>query len=199
MTDQPYNPLDRLRLGENVAKALLARPLIKLPIATHFIGAGIYALYYTGDFPAYKKIAEKNINNQWSAPIYVGKAVPPGARKGGYGLGESPKDVLCRRLREHAESIQQVKNLSLEDFRCRYLVVEDIWIPLGEALLISMFSPLWNKLLDGFGIHDPGKGRLKQQCSAWDVVHPGRPWCAKLSPNSRSAEEIIKRISEFLN
>ncbi len=143
MAKGPYNPLDKTRLGESVAKALLSQTVGNLPPES-FKGAGIYALYYIGDFAAYRKIAEKNRSNRWAAPIYVGKAVPPGARKGGYGLGESPGDVLYRRLREHADSIKQTKNLSLDDFRCRYLVVDDIWIPLGESLLISMFSPLWN-------------------------------------------------------
>lgn len=197
MAQEPYNPLDKLRLGESVAKALLARPVATLPPTEHFNGAGTYALYYTGEFPPYRKIVEKNINNQWGAPIYVGKAVPPGTRKGGYGLGESPGEVLYRRLREHAETIQQTENLSLTDFRCRYLVVDDIWIPLGESLLISTFSPLWNQALDGFGNHDPGAGRYNQQRSPWDVIHPGRSWAAKLKPNSRSKEDILKTISEF--
>jgi hypothetical protein len=164
MAKEPYNPLDKLHLGESVAKALLNRPIVALP-PDPFVGAGIYALYYIGKFPAYKRIAEKNSSDQWAAPIYVGKAVPPGARKGGYGLGESAGEVLYRRLREHAESIQQTKNLVIDDFKCRYLVVDDIWIPLGESLLISMFSPLWNKLIDGFGNHDPGAGRYNQQRS----------------------------------
>jgi hypothetical protein len=197
MPKEPYNPLDKIHLGENVAKALLAQPVVALP-PDPFTGAGIYALYYAGKFPPYSRIAEKNVNEQWDAPIYVGKAVPAGARKGGYGLGESPGEVLYRRLREHGESIQQARNLSLDDFKCRYLVVDDIWIPLGEALLISMFSPLWNKLLDGFGNHDPGAGRYNQQRSTWDEIHPGRPWAAKLRPHSRSKDEIIKSIAEFL-
>ena len=193
---EPYNPLDKLHLGESVAKALLTRPIDELPPAP-FPGAGIYGLYYVGKFPAYARVAEKNLKNQWAAPIYVGKAVPPGARKGGYGLGEVPGEVLYRRLREHAESIQQTDNLSLDDFRCRFLVVDDIWIPLGESLLISTFSPLWNRILDGFGNHDPGAGRYNQQNSTWDVIHPGRPWAAKLKPNARSQDEILKSIAEF--
>jgi hypothetical protein len=28
--------------------------------------------------------------------------------------------------------------------------------------------------VDGFGNHDPGKGRYKQARSDWDVIHPGR-------------------------
>ena len=101
---EPYNPLDKLRLGESVAKALLTRSIESLPPAA-FPGAGIYALYYTGEFLPYAKIVAKNLRGQWSAPIYVGKAVPPGARKGGYGLGEASGEVLFRRLREHGESI----------------------------------------------------------------------------------------------
>ena len=198
ISKDPYNPLDKMHLGENVAKALLAQPITDFPIQEPFTGAGIYALYYAGTFPIYRKIAEKNIRDRQILPIYVGKAVPAGARKGGYGLGEAPGEVLYRRLREHAESIQQAENLSLDDFKCRYLVVEDIWIPLGEALLISMFSPLWNQLVDGFGNHDPGAGRYSQQRSAWDEIHPGRPWAKKLRPNSRSKEDTLKTILEFL-
>lgn len=84
------------------------------------------------------------------------------------------------------------------DFYCRYLVVDDIWIPLGESLLIDMFSPLWNMLVDGFGNHDPGKGRYNQQRSVWDMIHPGRPWAEKLQPNKKSSEEIIHQVQAFL-
>ncbi len=73
--------------------------------------------------------------------------------------------MLYHRLREHAASIQQVSNLSLDDFLCQYLVVDDIWISLGESLLIEKFSPIWNTILVGFGNHDPGKGRYNQQRS----------------------------------
>ena len=118
MTNEPYNPLDKRHLGESVTAALLKSPVVPLPPPMSFNGAGIYALYFHGDSPAwYAKIAAKNRNDQWAAPIYVGKAVPPGARKGAYGLDASPGEVLYRRLREHAESILQVENLSLEGFK----------------------------------------------------------------------------------
>jgi len=198
MANETYNPLDKRRLGESVAKALLARQVSVLPPSETFVGAGIYALYYTGLFAPYRKIREKNAEDGWAAPIYIGKAVPPGARKGGYGLGESPGEVLYRRLREHCDSIEQAENLSLSEFRCRYLIVDDIWIPLGESLLISTFSPLWNQMLDGFGNHDPGAGRYNQQRSPWDVIHPGRSWAQKLKPNIRSRDEILKWIAKFL-
>jgi len=130
-------------------------------------------------------------------PIYVGKAVPAGARKGGFGLDAAPGTVLYGRLAQHADSIQQVKNLDLADFRCRYLTVDDIWIPLGESLLIQTFSPVWNHLIDGFGNHDPGKGRHEGQMPSWDVLHPGRAWAGKLQQNRRSADELLAAIAEF--
>jgi hypothetical protein len=196
--EPPYNPLDKRHLGESVAGMLLAQPLQPLPPPEPFVGAGLYAIYYTGTFPAYKTIARLNSGGAFIQPIYVGKAVPAGARKGGYGLGEDPGTVLYNRLREHAESIQQVKNLELRDFMCRYLVADDIWIPLGEALLIQRFQPLWNGHLDGFGIHDPGAGRYNQKRSAWDVLHPGRAWVERLQPGARSEADIIASITAFL-
>jgi hypothetical protein len=199
MPEEPYNPLEKTNLGESVTKALLERPVEALPPQDSFAGAGIYAIYYAGPFSVYRELAKNNRDDRWAAPIYVGKAVPPGARKGGYGLGEAPGEVLYRRLREHAESIEQAGNLDLTDFRCRYLIVDDIWIPLGESLLITMFSPLWNQQIDGFGNHDPGKGRYNQQRSSWDTVHPGRSWAERLQPNSRTSEQITRDAVRFLS
>ena len=81
--EPPYNPLDKKNLGVSVADAMLERPVEKLPPEEPFIGAGIYAIYYVGNFPAYKPIAEKNVKKKFAQPIYVGKAVPKGARIGG--------------------------------------------------------------------------------------------------------------------
>ena len=171
----PFNPLDKRNLGESVAEALLDTKIHPMP-PEPFVGAGIYAIYYVGSFESYKIITSANIDEEFSQPIYVGKAVPAGARKGGFGLGAESGTVLHRRLVEHAESIKQAINISVEDFRCRYLIVDDIWIPLAESMLIEMFSPIWNKLIDGFGNHDPGEGRYNQQRSQWDTLHPGRKW-----------------------
>jgi hypothetical protein len=100
-------------------------------------------------------------------------------------------------LTEHAKSIEQAENLKLEDFSCRHLTVDDIWIPLGESLLIEMFSPLWNMTMDGFGNHDPGSGRYNQQIAPWDVIHPGRSWAKKLKPGKAEAE-VLASIEEHL-
>lgn len=191
----PFNPLDKTNLGESVAEAVLLRPVVALPPAEQFVGAGVYALYYEGDFPLYQDIARQNRGGKYRWPIYVGKAVPAGARKGGYGLGADPGLTMFNRLAEHAASIDQANNISLSDFRCRFLVVDDIWIPLAESLLIEMFSPLWNRKIDGFGNHDPGRGRHRQQRSPWDVLHPGRPWAEWLQPPSAD-EQVVREGAE---
>lgn len=108
----PYNPLDKRHLAESVVQALLERPLEPLPPVQPFEGAGIYAIYYTGDFPAYARIAQRQV------PIYVGKAVPPGARKGGRGLEVAARPVLYQKLVQHANSIDEATNLRREDFLC---------------------------------------------------------------------------------
>lgn len=194
----PFNPLDKTNLGESVAEAMLQQPVGPMPPMKPFVGAGIYAIYYEGEFPLYAELAEQNQNEQYRWPIYVGKAVPAGARKGGFGLGADPGQVLFRRLIEHAECIRQAENLNLDDFRCRFLVVDDIWIPLAESLLIEMFSPLWNRKIDGFGNHDPGKGRYNQQRSPWDVIHPGRPWALKLQPSLNDQQKIREGAADYL-
>jgi len=196
-TQEPFNPLNKKNLGFSVAEAMLEKPVESLPPAASFHGAGVYAIYYSGNFAPYKPIADKNKNDRFDCPIYVGKAVPAGARKGGFGLDAPAGRVLYQRLDEHAESIAQSQNLKLRDFRCRYLTVDDIWIPLGESLLIKMFSPLWNKVLDGFGNHDPGSGRYEQQMSPWDILHPGRAWAKKLKPG-RPAEQILQEVAAHL-
>ncbi|MGE4130250.1 MAG: Eco29kI family restriction endonuclease [Bdellovibrionales bacterium] len=197
MKNQPYNPLDKHNLGKSIAESMLASDVQPLP-PSNFEGAGIYAIYYVGDFTPYKALKEKNLKENYSAPIYVGKAVPAGARRGGLGLDAKPGKVLFNRLADHAASIEQAKNLKLRDFKCRYLTVDDIWIPLGESLLIEMFHPLWNHKIDGFGNHDPGAGRHKGKRSAWDVIHPGRSWADRLQPNPKSQEAWLKEVKEFI-
>lgn len=192
-----YNPLNKKNLGQSVARALLQEDISSLP-PPRFEGAGVYLIYYVGEFNTYQRISEMNREGRYSQPIYIGKAVPKGARKGGYGLGESPGQVLFNRLREHAESIRSAENLDLSDFHCRFLVIDDIWIPLAESLLIEMFNPLWNREIDGFGNHDPGSGRYNQQRSLWDVLHPGRSWAYKL-PSARKNEEVGEKAQQYLS
>ena len=197
----PFTPLARENLGASVAEAMLEKkawPLASV-VAKSFKGAGIYALYYTGKFDAYGQIAARNRDDKFEVPIYVGKAVPAGARKGNVGLGTATGAVLWGRLKEHAESVKAASStLKLEDLHCRLLIVDDIWIPLAESLLISKFSPVWNKRIDGFGNHDPGAGRYNGLRPLWDVLHPGRGWADKCKPRSETAAQIATDLKAYL-
>lgn len=198
MCREKFNPLDKKNLGVSVADALLAQPLEDLQAVEPFDGAGIYALYYFGSFGPYQPMVEFNMSEGPDWPIYVGKAIPPGSRKGMFGLDPDPEQALYRRLREHRGSIEATENLDVASFRVRYLLVDDIWIPLGEALLIGRFCPAWNQAVDGFGIHHPGSGRYDQAPSDWDVLHPGRSWVKKLTGTPRPEKEILRQLETLL-
>ncbi len=193
----PYNPLDKRHLGEQVAEALIDQPVHELP-PEKFIGAGVYALYYIGDLPAYAVLADVNVDGKYLCPIYVGKAVPDGARKGGQGDDVDPGLALYKRLNDHAKSISAADNLNISDFRCRFLAVDDIWIPLAESMTIERFKPVWNCILEGFGNHDPGKGRYNGMMPSWDCFHPGREWAKRLRPCPKTAEQLEIEIRQYL-
>ena len=185
---QPYDPLDYQNLARSVVGALLGTDAMPLP-PERFDGLGVYAIYYTGplDYLETDYSAEK--------PIYVGSAGPEGRRKGISQGGTSTERTtrLHERLRQHARSIEYAENLSVQFARCRYLVVEPVWITLAEQFLIQHFRPLWNVVLDGFGNHDPGRGRRDSARPRWDIVHPGRPWADRLRADE-TRESILEEL-----
>lgn len=184
-----YNPLDYDNLTENLVRELLSRSPQELPLP-QFAGSGIYALFYHGSFEPYQRFSQKHR----ALPIYAGKAVPSGSRKGikKQGLGHE----LFKRLTEHTRSIHAAQNLELSDFSVRFLVVTPLWITMAERFLIEHFQPLWNVCLEGFGNHDPGKGRHAGDISWWDTVHPGRAWAKKLK-QSKTQTDAIDRLKAF--
>lgn len=192
-----YNPLDKANLGRSVVEALMAQPPLPLDTLAEFQGAGVYAIYYHGSFAPYAILARLNRKSP-EFPIYIGKAIPHGGRKGLSTDDSSASLALYGRLREHAESIAATSDLAPSDFRCRHLALDDIWIGLGETLLIQKFNPLWNQIVEGFGNHDPGKGRRKGRRPLWDELHPGRPWARKLSPAKLSRARILEEVARHL-
>jgi len=188
---EPYNPLDKLNLARSIEVELLSRPKQSFGDLSGLHGAGVYAIYYTGSFPAYAPIADGG------RPIYVGKAIPKGGRKGGLSANAAVGRSLQDRLRQHASSIDQAANLDLADFQVRALVVDDIWIPLGENMLIESFQPVWNVVIDGFGNKTPGARRATQYRSPWDVLHPGRSFAEMLARHPTESEVFSQRVSDF--
>jgi len=194
----PYNPLDKTNLGKSVLDALLACEPLPLGDIGEQKGAGVYAIYYRGNFSAYKNLRMKN-DTSFEIPIYVGKAIPKGGRKGLTALDASKGTAMSQRLKQHADSVRAVSNLEIEDFWCRILVVDDIWIPLGESLAIQRFRPLWNQVVDGFGNKTPGAKRFSGARPLWDELHPGREWAEHCAPAKKSSDEIMELIRDFFD
>ncbi len=194
MTDiDEYNPLDYPNLTKSCVEELLRRPLHPLPLKKSFTGAGIYALFYKGTFNPYQH--QRIRSDDATRPIYVGKAVPAGARKGL--AKQTSGKTLFNRIQQHTKSIEATATLETSDFMCRYLVVTPLWITMAERFLLEHYQPIWNVILDGFGNHDPGKGRYKGEITWWDALHPGRSWAAKLE-QTRNAMAAENRLREFL-
>lgn len=188
-----YDPLDYNNLAKSVVTALLEKATEPLPPVKIFTGAGVYAIYYTGDFKYYASISKP----KYQIPIYVGKAIPAGGRKGQTDITPSTGNELYKRLKEHAQSIDLTKNLRLADFACRYLVVLPVWVSLAEQFLINHYRPIWNLVLDGFGNHPPGAGRKDMRRPRWDIVHPGRLWAGKLALEE-DLEDLLIEVENFL-
>lgn len=182
-----YNPLSVEELGSNAARALMGYPSDILPPQESFSGAGVYVIHYAGSFPAYANTADDE-------PIYVGKADLPGKRLG-HPTSKRDPSALHNRLSEHAASIEIAENLDLGDFRCRWLVLDPVWIGLTEQVLISEYRPVWNVIVAGFGNHDPGGGRRNQRRSEWDTLHPGRRWADSLADSLASVATILAAVA----
>ncbi len=174
-------------------------PVHTLPFSQTFLGTGVYALYYTGTTGIYGKYGEFN-RLAYNSPIYVGKAVPKGWRQSRTSSVTQQSRELCNRLREHQRNLEIVPNLEVENFACRFMIFEDSssdMIGTIEAALIQLHRPLWNTTLDGFGNHDPGRGRYQQAKSDWDVIHAGRTWAEKCLGISNPQEQILERIANY--
>ncbi|ORB40956.1 restriction endonuclease [Mycobacterium persicum] len=184
-------------LGKSIATQLLTSDPTPLGAVPAFYGAGVYAIYYNGPMECYAALLTATVDGA-QVPIYVGKAVPKGGRRGIEVEHGTRSRALSGRLREHAKSVDAATNLDIADFTCRWLVVEPIWIPLGESVLISRFTPVWNALLDGFGIHDPGAGRRQGVRSRWDTLHPGRAFAPLFPERAETAEDIAADVAEYL-
>lgn len=175
-------------------------PVIELPPLEKFHGTGVYAIYYIGKGEIYKSLSERN-RIEFSMPIYVGKAVPRGWRQARAETNKEKKSYeLNGRLNEHAKSIKHAKNLLSSDFHCRFMILEheaSSLIGTVEAAIIRYYKPIWNTKIDGFGNHDPGKGRYNQARSEWDIIHSGRPWADKCLGESTQNIKVEEKIVEY--
>ncbi|MCL1910214.1 MAG: Eco29kI family restriction endonuclease [Kiritimatiellaeota bacterium] len=201
-TKHVYRNDDFAELLKDAMRFFHGTPVFGLPPPESFVGSGIYALYHIGREGVYKKFGETINRVGYSVPIYVGKAVPSGWRQSRVISENTDKGKsLHTRLAQHAKSITAAKNLELADFACRFMIFEgeaQNMIPSVEAALVSQHNPLWNSVVDGFGNHDPGKGRHAGRISAWDALHPGRAWTSNITGERPDVKDLKRRITDYL-
>ncbi|NJJ04308.1 MULTISPECIES: Eco29kI family restriction endonuclease [Corynebacterium] len=194
-----FDPLSYENLGISISRALDEQPVVPLTEIKRFHGAGVYALYYTGDFPAYERIALANRENPGTWAIYIGKAEAESHRKGDpdqQNVLDGPK--LFNRIQNHRKSIESANNLDVHDFSVRYLVVAPTWVQLAEIIAIRLHHPVWNSLIDGFGNHDPGSGRRNGLRPRWDTLHPGRSWAKLLRERPEPLSVVEEELENYL-
>ncbi len=170
--------VDKRDLIESVARELFAAPEIPLGSRKLVNGTGLYCLYYSGADELYCPIA----NGDPALPLYVGAAAS-NRRFGDGQVSPTSPSALSRRLQLLADIIREVEHrapsecehrLFLHDFTWRRLVVDDIWANAAEQFIVQQSSPIWNRVVRGFGSHSPGSHRKAGRKSRWDTLHPGR-------------------------
>ncbi len=189
-----FDPSDPLTAGRIVALTLISQQLHELASIPNFYGAGVYAIYYKGDFAPYSKLSGSD------HPIYIGKADPQnGSAKNAIAQGTK----LSNRLAEHAKSIRKASStLAIEDFKCRFLVVQSGFQKAAEDYLINFFKPIWNsetKICFGLGKHGDNSETRENKRSPWDTMHPGRAWADKSSKDQKTREQIKIEINKHLS
>ena len=188
-------------LGREIQRAvqhIASTPIQRLPPPEPFSGSGVYLLYYIGSFELYSALVKYD-QGKYRQPIYAGKAVPKGGKRGCKPV--SPSMALYRRLRKHAKSINDVSNLVRTDFACQFLVLTGDAADAAatiEYALIRKYAPVWNCCLDGFGNNAPGGKRETQLLAPWDTLHPGRDWERKWKGRRPDSEELRANVLSYL-
>ena len=190
-----FDPLAVENVGVTLAVELLEQPLERMPPPDPFAGAGVYALYYSGDHPAYAGLTGID-GGRNKYPVYIGKAAGESSKQGFNSSSATKKRKLYERIAQHAKSIDEVNNLELDHFRCRFLVLNDAYIALAESVLIRLFRPAWNGM--SFGSKVVGRNRMGGNVGLWDALHPGRGGRPAGTERAQEAADVIaKRVDEL--
>jgi Eco29kI restriction endonuclease len=193
-----FDPTQPATAGRIVALTLVAQQRYPLALVPQFYGAGIYAIYFkggAGTFSPYYPLSGTD------HPIYIGKVDP---------LDSSAKDAvgqgakLAARLREHARTIEKVNTtLNIDDFECRFLIVQTGFQKPAEDYLIRFFKPLWNSEIGicyGMSKHGDDAATRGNGRSPWHTLHPGIKWADnELLTDQKPASQIEKEIADHLD
>ncbi|MGW4394401.1 Eco29kI family restriction endonuclease [Amycolatopsis nivea] len=188
-----FDPGDPQTSARMISLTAVSQPRHPLGAIKPFYGAGVYLLYYNGDFAPYATLSGKE------QPIYVGKA-DPGDRHATNAVEQG--QALHKRLNEHARSIRAATTtLDIADFDCRFLVIQSGFQQAAESRLINYFKPIWNNESDicfGIGKHGDSATTRANKRSPWDTLHPGRSWARAIVSDQKPLQQILYEISAHL-
>lgn len=176
-----YDPLSYDNLARSICAELCRKKPVSLDELEPFEGSGVYAIYYSGGRRLYATLANQPTRRRKLWPIYVGQT----------------KSALYKRLNNHRKSIEAT-SLVVSHFSCRYLVLDPVWMALGEAAMVQRYQPVWNVIAKGFGNHAVGAGRSAGKISNWDVLHPGRPGSSGQGGSTQSAGALQRQVKDHL-
>ena len=94
---RPFNPLHVPNVALTLALEVLEQNIHPFPPLNRFSGIGIYVIYYFGSFEPYIKLSELN-KKRCVAPIYIGKGVRNGTRKGHFDFKSVDQTRIYERL-----------------------------------------------------------------------------------------------------
>lgn len=171
-------------IGEVIVYKLEQQTKEQLSAIQPFYGSGVYILYYHDGIAAYEAITKTN------CPIYVGSAGPETPNSASAKLQGTK---LYDRMMEHlTKSLRRSRNLTADEFFCRYLVVQSGLEKAAEDFLIRRYWPVWNKeskVCSGIGKHGD---KARQELSDWDVMHGDREWAGGQTSRSGKTPEIVE-------
>lgn len=200
---EPFAPFSNLELRSQLNDYIAAGPIVPLRDIPRIKGGGAYLLLPRESRPTryapalFGPLVERNRRDPGSGVAYVGKAIPPGGRKG---QGDGADGAyISQRVRNHIVTLDQT-GLRPEDWDFRWVVCGDGMDPvLVENWLVQKYQPVLNVCLEGLGNNDPGNGRRNQARSPFDTVFPGRPWADKLPPVSHQRRQmLVAKVRQFL-
>lgn len=81
----------------------------------------------------------------------------------------------------------------------RYLPADDLFTPMAERLMIKDLQPVWNVILEGFGVNPQGAPRQAEQMRPkWHEVHTGVRWADGMRPQPSGPVPLREAVREHL-
>ena len=174
---------NRFDIAENLIDrhlSLVSRHLSYEPLRSDVSiqGPCVYLLRYEGRHGLYRS------GTSSGSVVYVGSA-----------------QSASRRLAEHLRSLEWAIDLSPTDFTVGFVPATSVEMSRYlEARLIILLDPPWNRRAwAGFGSKPQGRTRQHgQRRSAWDRLHPGRPWAATRKASAGYGSEADRSDHEHI-